>query len=254
MGVLAVEEQLHARYGERTARSRALYERALGTLPGGDTRTGTFFLPYPIFTERGQDCRLFDVDGNEYLDFLNNFTSLVHGHAHPNITAAIAEQAAKGTVYATPVEIQLAHAEELSRRVPSMERIRFANSGTEAVMNVIRAARAFTGRQKLLKMEGGYHGTYDPVEVSVSPGPYGPPWPTGKSDEPGLSAAPTSDVLVAPFNDLDRTVALVRPVSGSARGGDCRARHGFRGDDLRRGGFLTWSPRGNTRTWGPSDR
>ena len=105
MGVLAVEEQLHARYGERTARSRALYERALGTLPGGDTRTGTFFLPYPIFTERGQDCRLFDVDGNEYLDFLNNFTSLVHGHAHPNITAAIAEQAAKGTVYATPVEI-----------------------------------------------------------------------------------------------------------------------------------------------------
>ena len=133
-------------------------------------------------------CRLYDVDGNVYLDLLNNFTSLIHGHGHPRITAAIAAQAAKGTVYAAPVETQLALAEEITRRVPSMQRIRFTNSGTEAVMNALRVARAFTGRSKFLKMEGGYHGSYDPVEISIAPGPDGPAWPAGEPDEIGLSA------------------------------------------------------------------
>jgi glutamate-1-semialdehyde 2,1-aminomutase len=114
------------------------------------------------------------------LDLLNNFTSLIHGHGHPGITAAITAQAAKGTVYAAPVEGQLALAEEITRRVPSMQQIRFTNSGTEAVMNALRVARAFTGRSKFLKMEGGYHGSYDPDEV-----------------------------LVAPLNDLETTLRLI---------------------------------------------
>ena len=150
-----------------------------------------------------------DVDGNVYLDLLSNFTSLIHGHAHPRITAAIATQAAKGTVYAAPVEKQLALAEEITRRVPSMQRVRFANSGTEAVMNALRVARAFTGRRKFLKMEGGYHGSYDPVEISVAPGPDGPVWPAGEPDELGLSPALTDEVLVAPFNDLETTLELI---------------------------------------------
>ena len=114
------------------------------------------------------------MDGNVYLDLLNNFTSLIHGHGHPRITAAIAAQAAKGTVYAAPAEVQLSLAEEITRRVPSMQRVRFTTSGTEAVMNALRVARAFTGRSKFLKMEGGYHGSYDPVEISIAPGPDGP--------------------------------------------------------------------------------
>ena len=203
------EQRLRERFRARTSRSAALYARALGSLPGGNTRTSTFFRPHPLFADRAEGCRLHDVDGNVYLDLLNNFTSLIHGHAHPRVTAAIATQAAKGTVYAAPAEVQLALAEEITRRVPSMQRVRFANSGTEAVMNALRVARAFTGRSKFLKMEGGYHGSYDPVEISIAPGPDGPVWPAGEPDEIGLSPALTSEVLVAPFNDLETTLGLI---------------------------------------------
>ena len=193
---------MRERFRARTSRSAALYARALGSLPGGNTRTSTFFRPHPLFADRAEGCRLHDVDGNVYLDLLNNFTSLIHGHGHPRITAAIAAQAAKGTVYAAPAEVQLSLAEEITRRVPSMQRVRFTTSGTEAVMNALRVARAFTGRSKFLKMEGGYHGSYDPVEISIAPGPDGPVWPAGEPDEIGLSPALTDEVLVAPFNDL----------------------------------------------------
>ena len=205
----AFEERLRERFRGRTSRSAELYARALGSLPGGNTRTSTFFRPHPLFADRAEGCRLHDVDGNVYLDLLNNFTSLIHGHGHPRITAAIAAQAAKGTVYAAPVETQLALAEEITRRVPSMQRIRFTNSGTEAVMNALRVARAFTGRSKFLKMEGGYHGSYDPVEISIAPGPDGPAWPAGEPDEIGLSPALMDEVLVAPFNDLATTRRLI---------------------------------------------
>ena len=188
------EEQLHERFRARTPRSAALYARALGSLPGGDTRTSTFFRPYPLFADRAEGCRLHDVDGNVYLDLLSNVTSLIHGHGHPRITAAIAAQAAKGTVYAAPVELQLELAEEITRRVPSMQRVRFTTSGTEAVMNALRVARACTGRSKFLKMEDGYHGSYDPVEISIAPGPDGPVWPAGKPDEAGLSPALAGEV------------------------------------------------------------
>ncbi|MEE2612396.1 MAG: aspartate aminotransferase family protein [Acidobacteriota bacterium] len=204
-----VEEQLREQFRARTSRSAALYARALGSLPGGNTRTSTFFRPYPLFVERAEGCRLHDVDGNTYLDLLNNFTSLIHGHGHPRITAAIAAQAAKGTVYAAPAEVQLALAEEITRRVASIQRVRFTNSGTEAVMNALRVARAFTGRSKFLKMEGGYHGSYDPVEISIAPGPDGPVWPAGEPDEIGLSPALKDEVLVAPFNDLETTLELI---------------------------------------------
>ena len=205
----AVEERLSEQFRARTPRSAALYARARHSLPGGNTRTSTFFRPYPLFVERAAGCRLHDVDGNVYLDLLNNFPSLIHGHGHPRITAAIAAQAAKGTVYAAPAEVQLALAEEITRRVPSMQRVRFTNSGTEAVMNALRVARVYTGRSKFLKMEGGYHGSYDPVEISIAPGPDGPVWPAGEPDEPGLSPALTDEVLVAPFNDLETTLELI---------------------------------------------
>ena len=105
--------------------------------------------------------------------------------------------------------MQLALAEEITRRIPSMQRVRFANSGTEAVMNALRVARAFTGRAKFLKMEGGYHGSYDPVEISIAPGPDGPVGGAGEPDEIGLSPALIGEVVVAPFNDLETTVGLI---------------------------------------------
>lgn len=201
--------RLQARYTARTPRSEALYAQAIESFPGGDTRTGTFFLPYPPFMARGEGARLWDVDGNAYLDFLGNFTSLIHGHAHPYITAAIAAQAARGTAFPFPGEPALQLAEEIRRRVPSMERLRFCNSGTEAVMGAIRAARAFTGKSKVLKMEGGYHGSADVAQVSVNVGVDAAPYPQGTGQGPGVPDGVVGDVLVVPYNDLatlERTV------------------------------------------------
>ena len=171
-------------------------------LPGGDTRTGTFYLPYPLFVARGEGCHLWDADGHQYLDVLNNFTSLVHGHGHTAVVRAIADQAAKGTVHGTANPLQVALAEVLCRRVPSVERLRFCNSGTEATMGALRAAKAFTGRPKILKMAGCYHGSHDQVALAVSP-PF-------DAVPPGLSPGAVGEVIVGAFNDLDRTASLIR--------------------------------------------
>lgn len=191
-----------AAFQSRTPKSRAWYERATKVMPGGDTRTGTFHLPYPLFVSRGQGCRLWDADGNEYLDFLNNFTSLLHGHAHPTVHRALVEQGTQGTVHGTANELQVRLAEMLTSRVPSVERLRFCNSGTEATLFALRAAKAFTGRVKIMKMEGGYHGSHDQVAVAMAP-PY-------DSRPAGLSPGALSEVILGRYNDLDRTANLIR--------------------------------------------
>jgi len=206
----ALAADLLQRYEARTPRSAALHAEALESLPGGDTRTGTFFLPYPVYMARGNGVRMWDVDGHEYRDFLGNYTSLIHGHAHPHITAAIAEQAARGTAFPFPGESALRLAAEIRGRVPSMERLRFCNSGTEAVIGAVRAARAFTGRAKVLKMEGGYHGSSDIAQVSVSPGLDGAAYPNGRGQGPGVPDGVVHDVLVTPFNDLEMVQRVVR--------------------------------------------
>jgi glutamate-1-semialdehyde 2,1-aminomutase len=212
--IATAEARIRDAYLARTPRSRSLHERARLSLPGGDTRTGTFFPPYPPFIARGAGDRIHDVDGNEYLDFLNNFTSLVHGHAHPEILRSAGAQASQGTAHAAPLEAQLHLAEQLRERVPPLERIRFLNSGTEAVMQALRAARAFTGRPLILKMEGGYHGTYDATEVGVDPGTAAPAWPHARADVPGLPAGAASQTLVAPFNDLPTTERILTSHAG----------------------------------------
>lgn len=208
--VATIQGQILETYEARTYRSRSLYQQALQTLPGGDTRSSVFYRPYPIFMELGEGSRLRDVDGNEYLDLLNNYTTLVHGHSHPGITEVIVKQAARGTAYAAPDESQIALADALTRRVGSVDLVRFCNSGTEAVMNAVRVARAFTSRSKILKMEGGFHGTHDSVQVSVEPGSEPPVWPRGKPEGEGLSPQMVDEVLVAPFNDIETATDLIR--------------------------------------------
>jgi glutamate-1-semialdehyde 2,1-aminomutase len=177
--------------------------------------------------DRGSGCRLWDVDGNCYLDVLNNYTSLIHGHAHPAVVQAVAKQIAMSSAPCAPTESQITLADLICERVHSLELVRFCNSGTEAVLNAIRAARALTGRSKILKMEGGYHGTYDPARVSVHPGPDAPPYPQG-SIEQGVSTALGGEVLVVPFNDVETfenvfqayhqqlAAVIVEPMMGSA--------------------------------------
>src|SRR5262249_28816389 len=137
-------------------------------LPGGDTRNGTHFAPYPSYLDHGHGTAVVDVDGNELLDFTFNSTSLIHGHAHPVVTRAIAAQASRGTAWNAPNATLLQLAELLRTRVPSLQLVRFCNSGTEANMQALKAARAFTGRDRILKMDGAYHGTYEGVEWNMN--------------------------------------------------------------------------------------
>src|SRR6266508_1276622 len=127
-------EELVAEFRRRTPRSADAFTAAKRVMPGGDTRTVAFHAPYPLTVDRGQGCRFVDVDGNEYVDVLNNYTSLIHGHAHPAITAAVTEQLPKGTNYATAIAAQTRLAEIMTSRVASVDMIRFANSATEATM------------------------------------------------------------------------------------------------------------------------
>ncbi len=201
--IAALETELLDLYRKHTPKSDALYQRAKRVMPGGDTRTGTWHLPYPLFAARGHGCRLWDADGNEYLDFLNNFTSLLHGHAQPNVHEALVSQSTQGTVHGTANELQVRLAETLVERVASVDQVRFCNSGSEATMFALRAAKAFTGKVKVMKMEGGYHGSHDWVSVAMAP-----PYETKATA--GLSPGALGEVVLGSFNDLDYTASLIR--------------------------------------------
>ena len=169
----------NAGYGIRTERSRGIVKRLERSIPGGNTRSLAFFPPYPVVISSGSGCRIWDVDGNEFIDLLNNYTASVHGHALPAINEAMSKQAALGTVFPSPSELQAELAERIVGRVASVEKVRFANSGTEAVMMAVRGARAFTGREKIIKAEGGYNGMWEQVPVSWEQDPYRAAMPEG---------------------------------------------------------------------------
>ncbi len=199
-------------YPDSKSRSQQLYDRALASLPGGNSRTTVFMKPYPIYAARGEGCRVWDVDGNEYIDCINNFTSLIHGHAHPSLVEAATQQLALGSAFGLPTESEIDLAELLASRLPAVEQVRFANSGTEAVMMALKAARAFTGRPKIAKCEGAYHGSYDYAEVSLDPTPeaWGRNAPVSVAYAKGTPENVLSDVVTIPFNDAEAAVSLIR--------------------------------------------
>jgi len=203
-----ISQKILNSYKAKTPGSMAHRKMAGRYLPGGDTRSATYFAPYPVYMARGKGCFLYDDDGNEYLDMLGNYTSLIHGHAFPDIVKAIREQAANGTVFGAAGAVQYLHAEHLCSRVPAMDMIRYCNSGTEATLFVIRAARAFTGRDGIIKIDGGYHGGHDLAEVNIIPDieTDGPPRASARA---GVPASVLQDVLVAPFNDLEAVASLL---------------------------------------------
>jgi glutamate-1-semialdehyde 2,1-aminomutase len=217
MGKQDIFEQWESRaiekFRKRTQKSARILEKARKYLPDGDTRTATFFKPYPLFMAKGEGCKFYDVDGNVYLDFLNNYTSLIHGHAYPPIIKAVNEQLKKGTSFAAPTESQSILAEMIYERVKSVGQVRFCNSGTEATMYAIRAARVISGRTKVVKMEGGYHGTHDLAEVSFHPNLD----EAGSVDRPksipenrGIPKSVLEEVVVVPFNNKEVTEKVMR--------------------------------------------
>src|SRR5262245_20062178 len=154
----ALRRHVEDLYRARTPRSRTLHEQAESYLSGGDTRNGILLKPYPTYIDAGRGSYLVDADGNEILDFTFNSTSLIHGHAHPAIVEAIRFQAGRGTAWNAPNAGLVGLAQLLCARVPSLDVVRFCNSGTEANMHAFKAARAYTGRNQILKIAGAYHG------------------------------------------------------------------------------------------------
>lgn len=201
--------------------SAGLYERALRVMPGGNTRTTVYRQPHQVYAARGEGCRIIDVDGNVRIDANGNFTSLIHGYGHPDVMVAATRQLALGTCFGMATESEITLSELLCDRLPSVERLRYTNSGTEAVMNAIKAARAYTERPKIAKCEGAYHGTYDPAETSQDANPSN--W--GEADQPlsvptarGTPRGVLEDIVVIPFNNVDAAEKILRASGNSLAG------------------------------------
>ncbi|MFW6074682.1 MAG: aspartate aminotransferase family protein [Chloroflexota bacterium] len=198
-------ESRYDAYRKPASHSEQLHHRATKVLPGGNTRTTVHLDPYPAYAVRGQGAKIVDAEGQERLDFLNNYTSLMHGHANKHINAAVIEQLEDGTAFAMPTEHEIKLAELLAERIPSVEHVRFTNSGTEAVMTAIHAARAYTGRPMIAKFEGSYHGSYDFAAVSTAA-----PREVWDAEDPpsigyaaGTPSGVTDFVKVLRYNDLE---------------------------------------------------
>jgi glutamate-1-semialdehyde 2,1-aminomutase len=210
--------------------SESLFHEAKKYLPGGTTRTLHFFEPHPVFIDRGEGCYITDVDGNTRIDFFNNATSLILGHCHPSVLRAVADQLKRGTAFHGPTSYITELAKAICQRIPSVERVRFTNSGSEATLLALQLAKSYTGKNKVAKFEGGYHGSHEYASVSTHP----PLELAGDPDEPnsvpdasGISDDILKSVVVLPFNHLpaveniiakyrdDLSCILVEPMMGA---------------------------------------
>ncbi len=198
-------------YRVRTPRSCAAHRRAVRRLPGGVNRNITHLSPHPLYVDSGEGAYLVDLDGNRYLDLLGNYTSMILGCGDASMARAIVSQLARGSAWAAASAAEFKLADAISQRVPSMQQVRFASSGTEATFLAMRAARAATGRDRVAKFEGGYHGQHDYAVVSLAPHP--DEW--GAQGRPraiapiGVPDATRDTMSVLPFNDAEAVEAFI---------------------------------------------
>ena len=200
--IRAILDREEAAYRTRTPRSEALHARAREAMPLGVASSFQTYDPYPLFMTDARGSRIWDVDGNEYIDFDMAFGVLAAGHSHPLLAEALQRRVANGTCYTFPTEDGVALAEEIKLRFGT-DLVRFSNSGTEATMDAIRVARGFTGRSKVLKFEGGYHGHHDDVLISIQPArdAMGPiEAPNSVPATAGMPASRLVETVIAPFN------------------------------------------------------
>jgi glutamate-1-semialdehyde 2,1-aminomutase len=208
-------------------RSEALYEEALKHIVGGVNSPSRSFKAVgggaPVFMKRAEGAYFYDVDDNRYIDYLAAYGPIITGHAHPHITEAIVRAAQNGTLYGTPTELEIQMARMLKEAIPSLDKVRFVNSGTEAVMTTIRVARAFTKRNKIIKFAGCYHGHSDLVLVAAGSGPS----TLGIPDSAGIPTSIAQEVITVPFNNLpalkealerwgdDTAAVMIEPIVGN---------------------------------------
>ena len=188
------------------SKSHGLFERALAVMPGGvnsPVRAMRSIGRDPLFIDRGQGCEITDVDGNSFTDYVCSWGPLILGHAHPAVVEAVQAQLEKGSTYGAPTELEVELAEEVCRRLPSVEMLRMTSSGTEAAMSTVRLARAVTGREPVLKFAGAYHGHVDGLLAEAGSGLA----TAGIPGSPGVPAAAAAATIVVPWNDVDAVVA-----------------------------------------------
>ncbi|TRM11646.1 glutamate-1-semialdehyde 2,1-aminomutase [Lentibacillus cibarius] len=217
--------------------SKALYEEACNHIVGGVNSPSRAYKGVgggtPVYMEQAKGAYFWDVDGNKYIDYLGAYGPIITGHAHPHIAEAISHAAHNGVLYGTPTKLENRFAKMLKEAIPSLEKLRFTNSGTEAVMTTVRVARAYTGRDKVIKFSGSYHGHFDSVLVEAGSGPA----TLGTPDSAGIPQSIARDVITVPFNDLDTfrkamdrwgnevAAVLVEPIVGNF--GIVEPREGF---------------------------
>jgi glutamate-1-semialdehyde 2,1-aminomutase len=209
-------EREEAAYRARAPKSAELYERARQSLPLGAASTFQTYDPFPLFMTEARGSRMWDVDGNEYIDFDMAYGVLAAGHSHPLLAEVLAQRVTNGTCFTFPIEDAVVMAEELKRRF-GVDLVRFSNSGTEATMDAIRVARGYTGREKIVKFEGGYHGHHDDVLVSIQP----PRELMGPAESPttvpataGMPRSRVAETIIAPFNEPDLLAGILEANRG----------------------------------------
>ena len=206
------QDNITTAYIKKTGRSKEAYERAVTLLPGGASASGRTFKPHPLYMNRATGNRIYDLDNNEYIDYLMGYGSLLLGHRHPDVLEAVQKQINRGFTYGTPTEPEIDLAEKISNAIPCAEMVRFANSGTEAVAYALKVVRAYTGRDKVAKFEGGYHGNFDDMLMSflLLPDKAGPvdrpnPIPFGS----GIPSKRLDDTVVLPYNNIEASKAII---------------------------------------------
>jgi glutamate-1-semialdehyde 2,1-aminomutase len=216
MKTMTMLEKEIEQYQSRTPRSKAIWEKARKVMPMGTASNSRMYEPYPIYIDHAEGSKVWDVDGNEYIDHNLSFGAIVVGHRNPTVMSAVTKQLTIGTMYGMSHPLECELAEEICRRFPFLDRVRFSNSGTESTLHALRLAKAFSGKSKIVKMEGAYHGLHDAVMVSVKPG----------EETWGASCVPTpvaacagvdledSHTLVAQFNDAECLEKVLQQTKG----------------------------------------
>jgi len=194
--IMAQLENQESAYTKQTPLSQAIWVKAKQLQPAGVSYSNRYFLPYPFYVKEARGSKLIDVDGNEYTDYWLTHFAMILGHTHPLVLEAIKAQAESGWHFGFEHELEVTHAQAIGRHVPSAEMVRYTSSGSEANFFAVRLARTFTGRDRIAKFEGCWHGAYDPIHIAVRP-------PFDGQVSGGITRGSQQDTVVVPYNDLE---------------------------------------------------
>ena len=206
-------ESLESEFRRVTPKSYAQWESGKSVMPGGLIKGAYWSPPHPVYVDRAEGCYFWDLDGREYVDFANHHTAMILGHSHPDVVEAVQNEVKRGFGLGGPTTLEAEMAEELAKRFPSIDEVRFTNSGTESSLHATRLVRKVTGKQKIAKFEGAYHGSHDAVEISVTPAEER----AGAADSPvpvagqqGMAEGSEDNIVMLPYSQPETVELILR--------------------------------------------